>query len=104
MSRELDVAFDHIINCRTIFIFRNDLSELELQVNKYIPSIKITRYFKRFIYDIALVEEVHSVLVVPLHRQADPIAKDSNVVSATRSVREKSLLRSAEDAAGHSGK
>lgn len=51
-----------------------------------------------------IVEEVHGVLVMPLHRQSDSIAKDSAVVSATRSIREESLLRSAEDAAGHSGK
>lgn len=41
MSKELDIAFDRIINCRIIFIFRENLNELELQVNKHILSMKI---------------------------------------------------------------
>lgn len=57
------------------------------------------------LYSIAfVVEEVHGVLVMPLHRQADSTAKDSDVGSATRSIGEKSLLRSGEYATGHSGK
>lgn len=52
MSKELDVVFDHIINYRIIFIFRENLNELELQVNKHILSMKIILIISAELYSL----------------------------------------------------